>query len=571
MSTWVGIDIGASSVKVAVVRSAYRKLVVASLARCEVAVAGGVREALAQATREALGTDQGVGDAIGIAVEGQKATVKCVQLPATAQRQIAEILPFELESQLPFELDDAVFDYRVIPPQKKSADVEAASLAPAAAISSGPATASGPATTPADGAASAAMLSVLVGVAKMRDVSERIALVKEALGSEPERVGVGSLPIANLVPYAPAMADGTVGIVDVGTSSSDIIVLCNGEPVFARTIGLGTSGLPATAAKFARELRTTLASYRAQSGSGVGPSRLFLCGGGAHATGAEAFVASALGIPVELLSHLSLEVPRAEGKAESLSQGFQQAHPRNDGDGSSDARALVQGPDSLATASVASYAKAIGLALGCAPRTLGFNLRKGALAFERGFGWLKERIRLFAGLGTFVVISFLFASWAQFYAQSKEKQVLEQALGMVTNEVLGESTESPTRAMELLNAQGGLPDEDPLPHADAFDVMVKLSEVIPTSMTHDIEELDVQKQHVIVHGIVGSIPDAQAIRDSLSRERCMSDVKVTRTTAQVGGTSQKYVLEFDLKCPEDQKGSKKGSSSSSSAAAGAKP
>jgi general secretion pathway protein L len=96
--------------------------------------------------------------------------------------------------------------------------------------------------------------------------------------------------------------------------------------------------------------------------------------------------------------------------------------------------------------------------------------------------------------------------------------------------------------------------------------MVKLSELIPPSMTHDIEELDIQKQHVIVHGVVGSIPDAQAIKTSLEGERCFSDPKITRTNAQVGGTAQKYVLEFDIKCPEDVKGGAKKSASGASSA-----
>jgi hypothetical protein len=70
----------------------------------------------------------------------------------------------------------------------------------------------------------------------------------------------------------------------------------------------------------------------------------------------------------------------------------------------------------------------------------------------------------------------------------------------------------------------------------------------------------VQKGHVIVHGIVGTIPDAQAIMTSLKSERCFSDVKITRTNQVVGGERQKYVMEFDLKCSEDVHGTpKKGS------------
>jgi general secretion pathway protein L len=160
---------------------------------------------------------------------------------------------------------------------------------------------------------------------------------------------------------------------------------------------------------------------------------------------------------------------------------------------------------------------------------------------------------MLAGLGAVIMVSFFFSAGAQLYASAKERSTLESALGIVTGEVLGESTTSSERATEILAQQVGTVDEDPLPHADAFDVMVKLSEDIPMSMVHDIEELDVQKGHVVVHGIVGSIPDAQAIATSLRNEKCFQEVKITNTHQVVGGERQKYVLEFDLKCPEDVK------------------
>jgi general secretion pathway protein L len=143
--------------------------------------------------------------------------------------------------------------------------------------------------------------------------------------------------------------------------------------------------------------------------------------------------------------------------------------------------------------------------------------------------------------------------------------VLEKALGVVSKEVLGEETTSPARANELLGQQTASTDEDPLPHSDAFDVMVKLSEDIPQSMVHDIEELDVQKGHVVVHGIVGTIPDAQSIAASLRAEQCFADVKITRTTQVIGGDRQKYVLDLDEKCPEDMKSAKKKEATASAA------
>ncbi len=499
MSTWLGIDIGTTAVKVAAIRTAYRKVQLVGLASVEVAHAGGVVEAISQATRAAMGNRGGVGDALAISLEGQRGTVKVVGLPASAAKSIGEVLPFELESQLPFDIEEAVYDYRLLPGMRETKGEE---------------------------------LAVLVGVAKTADVVARIELVKGAIAAEPERVGIGAFPIANLLPWIPVLGEGVVAIVDLGTVSSDVLVMKGGEPLFARTVALGTKGLPGTAAKLARELRTSIAAHRAQGGEA--PARVLLCGGGAYVSGAEAFLSSALELPVEVLPTPAIEMP-----------------------------ALT--PEHAAA--MARFSKAIGLALGFAPRAIGLNLRKGPLAFERGFAWVKEKVPLLAGLAAVILVSFLFSAWAQLYAKSKERVVLEKALAVVTKDVLNEETSSPARANDLLSAQTSLNDEDPLPHADSFDVMVKLSELIPPSMTHDIEELDIQKQHVIVHGIVGSIPDAQAIKASVANERCFADPKITRTTAQIGGAAQKYVLEFDIKCPEDVKGGAKkpaGASSSSS-------
>jgi general secretion pathway protein L len=99
--------------------------------------------------------------------------------------------------------------------------------------------------------------------------------------------------------------------------------------------------------------------------------------------------------------------------------------------------------------------------------------------------------------------------------------------------------------------------------------MVRLSEAIPQSMKHDIDELDVQKGHVTVRGVVDSVQDAQSIASSLQDEKCLSDVKIKSTTQAVGSDRQKYVLEFDLKCPEDVKAPPKKKSEPSSSASAA--
>src|SRR4051812_21066639 len=253
MSTYLGIDIGTTAVKVAAIRTAYRKVQLVGLASVEIAQVGGLIEAIQQAARAVVG-ERGA-DAIATSMEGSRATVRVVGLPQSAAKSIAEVLPYELESALPFDLTESVFDWRLLPGLREEKGEE---------------------------------LSVLVGVAKISDVQARIDAIKLALNTEPERVGLGAFPIANLVPFLPgfeAAQGGVVAMVDLGTVTSDVILLKNGEPVFARTVGLGTKGLPGTAAKLARELRVTIAAHRAQGGEP--PTRLYLCGGGAYVSGAE--------------------------------------------------------------------------------------------------------------------------------------------------------------------------------------------------------------------------------------------------------------------------------------------
>lgn len=501
MPTWLGIDIGSANVKVAVVRSAYRKTAIVRVASAEIAAGETVAAVLQRAVMKAMDGEAQPADSVAVALEGSRVAIHRLLLPAAAQKQLVEVLGYELESQVPFDMAEALFDWRV---QSRDAG---------------------------DG-----QLAIVAAVARIEDVRARIDLVKQAVSQEPERVGVGALSLGALVPYTAGLAeDDSVAVIDLGAKASEVLVLEKGEPVFARTLSIGTEGLPATASRLAREIRLSFGAHRASGGTA--PARVLLCGGGAFVSGAEGFLAGELEIPVAQLPAPSLDTATL---------------------------------DSESTRELPRYAKAIALAVSLAGRGAGLNLRRGPLAFERGFSWVRERIPLLAGLAAVILVSFVFTAWARLYAVRSERATLEDALGSVTKEVLGTEATTAQEAQDLLAKEVALTDEDPMPHADAFDVMVRLSEAIPNSMVHDIEELDVQKNHVVVHGVVGSIPDAQGIASTLSETPCMSDVKIKSTTQQIGSDRQKYVMEFDLKCPEDVKGppKKKSAAAAGSSAGG---
>ncbi len=478
MARVVGIDIGSSQVRAALLRTSYRRVAIEQMLDATFDGPESLRQAL---TACALPLAQH-GESIAVSIEGEAAFVHRITVPPTALKRIGEVLPFELEAQIPVDFDEIVYDHRLLRRTGPDQPVIA-----------------------------------LTAAARTRQVKERVDLVTRALGREPERVGCGPLSLANLSTLSAELASpGPIAIVDLGARRTEMVLLAEGEAVFARTLSRGVEGVhdPALAEALVAELRQSFAAWAARDGRPV--QVVYLVGAGAATQGAEEYLTSALGVLVRPLPPLEFETLLPE-QAELL--------PR--------------------------FAKAISLALGLAGRPRDLDLRRGAMAYQRGFGFLKEKIPLLSGLGAAIAISFAFSTWAQLRALSQQHDVLTAALGSLSQEVLGEKTTDPARARELLDKKEGKDDTDPMPHADGFDVMVALSKGTPMSVTQDVEELDLQRGHVRIDGIVGSTADAQTVLNGMKEFRCTKDPKISKITQAVNSDKQKYVLEFELICPED--------------------
>lgn len=520
MARLLGIDIAESAVRVALLRSAYRRVVVEALVEIPTAQTT-VSEAIASAV-SGLRFD---GSAVGM--PGESVFYRRVELPATAQREIEAVLGFELESNVPFELEDAVHDHVQLR------------------------------RTSAGGA-----IEVFAAIAQLPEVQARIELVKGALKREPEVVVPGSVAFAALTAVVPELEQGLVrpagapppgaeghaqvelvpsasapvAVLDLGELRSEVLVLVAGEPAFARTLSRGTQGLPQSARALGQELRQTFAAFRAQGGDA--PSVLYLAGAGASIHGAETFLGGMLGMTVRILPSMKLELapPPKPGTT-------QQGYPGVTADRSSE---------------LPRFAKAIALALGLENRGRTLDLRQGPLEIARSYAYFREKLPLLSGLAAVIAVSFGFSVVAELRALSTERAALDERMRAATLEVLGEEVMEVDRAVELLE-KGPLSEDDPLPKVDAFDLMVQLSKAVPTDVVHDIADFDVARGHAIIQGVVPSGTDAQGTADkiatSLRENPCFRDVKVQKTV-QFGQDKQKYILELDLRC-EDKAAAKK--------------
>jgi len=496
MTRLLGIDATKNTVRIAVLRASYRKLTLEALKETSVLEHGSETEAIRAAVAAA---SIGRAEAAATSLSGERSFYRRLDLPAAAQKEIDNVLGFELEATVPFEMEDAVFDYRVL--RRGPND--------------------GPETVP-----------VMCVIARTDDVRERIAPARDALGFEPERVGSGPLPLANLGLVMPELdkprSEGPVALLDIDETTSDLIILAGGEPTFVRTLSRGTAGLPDTAPALARELRQTLAAWRNQGGEPL--SGLYLVGLGSTAQGAEAFLAGELGVEI-----LPLPTPHLEGITEEQ------------------------------TPLLPRFAKAIGTALGLHARARGMNLRRGPLAAERSYAFVREKIPLLAGLSAVIAVSFIFSMVAQMRTLDAERELLTAKLAVATRDVLGEEINDPEKAKSMLDQGPGKGDEDPMPQVDAFDVMVALSKAVPKEVVHDVVDFDVSRGHATIQGIVPSVGDAETISKNLKdNNKCLKDVKIARTSQFAEG-KQKYVFEFDVKCEEKKKKPAAGAAAADSA------
>jgi general secretion pathway protein L len=482
MARFVGIDIGASSVRAALITTGYRRLTIERLEETPLAGPDQLQSAITVAASHLVAHIDGV----AAALDGERVFVHRITLPPTATKQLAEVLPFELEAQVPVDLEELVYDYRMLPRANEKAP-----------------------------------LTVLAAAARTEHVRERIELVRAALGREPDRISCGSVSLANLTVVAPALrGPAPVALVDLGGRRTEVTLIERGQPISVRTLSRGVEGLPSAAPALAAELRQTLLAWAANQEKHV--QELYLVGGGAAAEGADKFLSHELGIKVEVLPALEVE-------------------------GLTPEQAAV----------VPRFAKSIALALGAAGRGHDVDLRRGPLAFQRGFGFLKEKAPLLVGLGAATLVSFLFATWAEVRALDRENAVLVEQLGSLSKQMLGEEATDAETAAALLEKAKAADEVDPLPPMDAFDVIVEFSKIVPTEVTHDIEEFDMQRGHVKLHGVVGSASEAQNIATELGKVRCIQAPKIGKITQAINSERQKYVLEFDVKCPDDRKKKKK--------------
>ncbi len=370
---------------------------------------------------------------------------------------------------------------------------------------------------------------VLAAVAAKEKVIAHLQQMRE-LGVEPREVAVGAVALDGLVPLLPSLATpGPHCLIDIHPAGTDVCILQNGACHFARTLSVRIADIDRGRQQLLdRELKQTLAAWRMEGGAT--PSTFFVCGAMAERPGTDAWLSSILSAPVEVLP-----LPAAPGVDDASRPAFSRA------------------------AALAGRALARGKRL---------DARQGELAAKQTMTALRQHLPLIASCAAAVIAAFVFSSYARYSVLEARRQQLEGELARVTDQYFGVEARTSDQALRLL--QRGVQANDPMPQFDAYDALAAISESIPESVTHDVQQLHIDLgdgEETARFSLRGTVQDASAssqvrtaldayrlvhrVGDEETRLKCFHELELGSTDRV--GDAYRYRLEGTIRCrPEGQ-------------------
>ncbi|MCB9599401.1 MAG: pilus assembly protein PilM [Sandaracinus sp.] len=506
MARILGLDIGRGALRGVVVRTSMRSSEIEQFLEVPLSVATdpqGRAEAFAAALAELTASLPRPADEVVVALDGREGSLRVVELPAGAAKRIAEVLPFELNDVLPFEVEEAVVDHQ--PVDKTDT-----------------------------------LLRVLAAAAPRARVETLLAELKSC-GLDPKEVSMGAASLDGLRHLIPELnAPGPLLVASIGVDRTDVCVLEKGACTFARTTDGGVDLLSSgRQVQLGGSLKRTLAAYRAAGHPP--PSRVYLGGDGAlYAESMLPWLQETLGVEASLVAIPDRRDPNAKTK---------KAPPTPE-------EVALAVPMATASPERAAFAFAAALAARGAARGKRVDLRQGPLAYTKAMSSIRGQAKRIAIAAAPVLVAFLFATWARHAVLAEEREMLQTQLAEVTKDVFDEETRDPAAARDLL--EGGRRIADPLPKFTAWDALDAVSAAIPAEIQHDTRRLSIEvddesrEGRLELQGLVASLAERDTIAANFEAHPCFDEIKPGPTSPGPNNTGLNYRLEATLHCPGDE-------------------
>jgi general secretion pathway protein L len=522
MARVLGLDLGSYSVKAVLLETTMRGFQVKAYATSPVAMDGERLPRLEAALQHLLASEPLFADSVVVAVPGVSMATHTLALPFNDPKKVEAALAGEVADQLPFDLDEAVYDYQAN--DMKTGDVKGA--------------------------------QVLVGVLKRSELSALLESLKKSK-LEPRVVTHSGLTYQNVLnTMPPPVGDEGVAVVDLGHERISLAIGKAGGPVdFARMfMGGGLSLTKALAAEFKipfaeaqtwkenhgavgtevvgpdaeraagaflralqpviRELRSSIKSYSARMKRPV--TKILLCGGTAKLLGLAGQVEKDLGIPTAMVT-LPPDVHGALG--------------------------LNAGPEAIQAWALALRGQATGAK---APR---FNLRRGEFAFKSDFDFAKDKLGQIGAFAIVLLVLLIGSGLARNTILERREKMVDQILCDVTTRILGKCEKNFDIALNLLEGK-----ESPaagVPKRTAVSLLAEVSQRIPADSPVTIERVTVDLDRVELVCQAPSVKQMEDVIAALKTYKCFQEISEGKVEKSKDGTKVGFRLDVKVECPDE--------------------
>jgi general secretion pathway protein L len=512
----LGLDMGSHAVKAVELRQTLREVVLVQARALPVADAP---PSLPAEIRDFLSSYDLPSEFVVASVAGDRLSTRRVGFPFKDRRKIRAAVPFEVESQVPFDLADYFVDFEIAAESPERTEVVAA-LVP------------------------------------RNEVATQLASLREAQ-IEPRIVEAEGLALANLAAFVPL--PGTRVLVDLGHRKTTLCLCVDGRAIAARTVpvaglaitqalakdlgideiaaerrkieqgvlGPGASAVAAVAVvdRLARELVRTVGSLealipgRTEDGSAV--DEVTLLGGTAHLHRLDEYLAERTGLPVK-----RLDVPAGPAGADLLALG-----------------------DPLV------FAPALALAVrGSMKAVTGMNFRQDELAHRVDLLGMARDLRSTWILAGVTALLALFAVGTRAFLADRRGDAIERQSFALYAQAFPSAPAPPNvvAAMQQAVAQAqGRADTLGVYRGNlsALDVLNEISARVPADLEVVFEELAIDGQLVQIKGHTPAFGSVDRLRAELAKFEPFSSIVVGDITSDGRRGGQTFSMRINLASP----------------------
>jgi general secretion pathway protein L len=485
----LALELDANELKAAVVDTTFRDYRVAGFFR--EALGNGHGSAVEQ-LRHFLQGHQLEGATVLSSLPGDLVSLRTFFLPFRDRKKLDQTVPFELESQVPFGLDEVIVDYQVLQRDKSGC-------------------------------------TVLAALVHRQDLEAHLALLREA-GVDPKVVDLAPLAALNVLtalgkdlPETCAYVGGNPRRVTVALFRNrqlvglrTLVPTILAEPTDAEAAAAG-NGHPAASetrvAAIVNEVRWTLLAL---NGAPLDDAlTCFVAGDGLE------FDAIAQQLRGLDLGVVRLDQSRFDHVAESL-------RPQ-----------------------VENFAGPLGLALReVAPaEAYGLNFRQGEFAYHRGQDELRRTLFRTGILAVVALAALVISTYMDYVGMARRLDLVEGQIHHVFTQTVPHAKAAKDEraalqaeidaAQKKLQLLGGIA---PLGGATAVDVMRTIATAIPENLKIDVDEYIMDTEGVRIKAKTDSFETADAIKQRLVNTRYFGDVQVKDIKAAADGSVDFRIL-----------------------------